>query len=135
MTKYAVTYEEVYQKTFIVEADSPEEAEEKMEYAAENITLDMDDAFDHWNIGTAKKASRTDLIFNDPLIVGEKKMTIELKGHGKISANKYTLNYISILAEQAALQFSENGMTALAEEAQEIANDIYNILSETGLYK
>lgn len=27
MAKYAVTYEEVYQKTFIVEADSPEEDE------------------------------------------------------------------------------------------------------------
>ena len=59
MAKYAVTYEEVYQKTFIIEADSPEEAEEKMEYAAENISLDMDDAFDHWNIGTAKKANCT----------------------------------------------------------------------------
>lgn len=67
MAKYAVTYEEVYQKTFIVEADSPEEAEEKMEYAAENVPLDMDDYFDHWNIETARKASRTDLIFNDPL--------------------------------------------------------------------
>lgn len=27
MAKYAVTYEEVYQKTFIVEADSPEESD------------------------------------------------------------------------------------------------------------
>lgn len=67
MAKYAVTYEEVYQKTFIVEADSPEEAEEKMEYAAENIPLDMDNCFDHWDITNVKKASQTDLIFNDPL--------------------------------------------------------------------
>lgn len=67
MAKYAVTYEEVYQKTFIVEADSPEEAEEKMEYAAENIPLNMDDCFDRWDITNVKKASQTDLIFNDPL--------------------------------------------------------------------
>ena len=29
--KYAVEYTEVYRKIFLVEADSPEEAEEKME--------------------------------------------------------------------------------------------------------
>ena len=67
MTKYAVTYEEVYQKTFIIEADSPEEAEEKMEYAAENISLDMDDAFDHWNIGTARKPKEVELKYCDLL--------------------------------------------------------------------
>ena len=66
--KYAVEYTEVYRKIFLVEADSPEEAEEKMEYAAENIPLnDMDNCFDHWDITNVKKASQTDLIFNDPL--------------------------------------------------------------------
>ena len=67
MAKYAVTYEEVYQKTFIVEADSPEEAEEKMEYAAENIPLDMDDCFDRWEVGMAIKATGIELDLYDPL--------------------------------------------------------------------
>lgn len=48
--KYAVEYTEVYRKIFLVEADSPEEAEEKMEYVAENIPIDMDNFFDHWDI-------------------------------------------------------------------------------------
>lgn len=69
MARYAVTYEEVYQKTFIVEADSPEEAEEKMEYAAENIPLDIDDVccFDRWEVGTASKATEIELDLYDPL--------------------------------------------------------------------
>lgn len=67
MAKYAITYEEVYQKTFIVEADSPEEAEEKMEYAAENIPLDMDDCFDRWEVGMATKAMEIELDLYDPL--------------------------------------------------------------------
>ena len=67
MAKYAVTYEEVYQRTFIVEADSPEEAEEKMEYAAENIPLNMDDCFDRWEVGMATKATEMEIDLYDPL--------------------------------------------------------------------
>ena len=67
MAKYAVTYEEVYQKTFIVEADSPEEAEEKMEYAAENVPLDMDDYFDHWEVGAAREPKKVELDYCDLL--------------------------------------------------------------------
>lgn len=67
MAKYAITYEEIYQKTFIVEADSPEEAEEKMEYAAENIPLHMNDNFNHWNIGSARKPKEVELKYCDPL--------------------------------------------------------------------
>ena len=36
---YKVNYTETYTKTFIIEANTPEEAEEKMEYAAENLPL------------------------------------------------------------------------------------------------
>ena len=67
MAKYAVTYEEIYQKTFIVEADSPEEAEEKMEYAAENIPLDMDNYFYRWEVVMATKATGIELDLYDPL--------------------------------------------------------------------
>ena len=67
MAKYAVTYKEVYHRTFIVEADTPEEAEEKMEYAAENIPLDMDDCFDHWEIGAARKPKKVELDYCDLL--------------------------------------------------------------------
>ena len=71
MAKYAVTYEEVYQKTFIVEADSPEKAEEKMEYAAENIPINMDDCFYRWEVVMATKATGIELDLYDPLPVEE----------------------------------------------------------------
>lgn len=67
MAKYVITYEEVYQKTFIVEADSPEEAEEKMEYAAENLPLHMDGYFDHWDMGSARVATKEEQERFDPL--------------------------------------------------------------------
>lgn len=67
MAKYAVMYEEIYYKTFIVEADTPEEAEEKMEYAAENIPINMDDCFDHWEVGMATKATEIELDLYNPL--------------------------------------------------------------------
>lgn len=56
--KYAVEYAEVYRKIFLVEADSPEEAEEKMEYVAENIPIDMDDCFDHWDIAVITNVTK-----------------------------------------------------------------------------
>ena len=72
--KYAVEYTEVYRKIFLVEADSPEEAEEKMEYAAENIPLDMDNCFDHWDIAVItnvteeeKLARKKGVHYFDPL--------------------------------------------------------------------
>lgn len=67
MAKYAVEYTEIYRKVFLVEADSEEEAEEKMEYAAENIPLDMDDCFDHWEVGMARKPKEVELKYCDPL--------------------------------------------------------------------
>ena len=52
MAKFKVNYTEIFTKTYIVEADSPEEAQEKMEYAAENISGLIDTAtdFDYWDI-------------------------------------------------------------------------------------
>lgn len=72
MAKYAVEYMEVYRKVYIVEAETPEEAEEKMEDAADNIPLDMD--FDHWEIEVLedvteeeKEAQEKGIKYFDPL--------------------------------------------------------------------
>ena len=52
MAKYAVEYVETYRKTYLVEADSYDEAVEKMEDAAENVgnLIDLADDFDHWEV-------------------------------------------------------------------------------------
>lgn len=61
MAKYAVPYEEVYHKTFIIEADLPEDAEEKMWNVAANVAIPMWNNFDHWGIGQARLATKEDL--------------------------------------------------------------------------
>ena len=53
----------------------------------------------------------------------------------KITANRYTLNYISILASEAADKFEREGADAMASEAREFANYIYNELEKSGMYK
>ena len=52
MAKYAVEYVETYRKTYLVEADSYDEAVEKMEDAAENVgnLIDLADDFEHWEV-------------------------------------------------------------------------------------
>lgn len=52
MAKFPVSYVEVYRKTYIVEAESYEEAEEKVEQKAEDcgIRVDYVDDFDHWEV-------------------------------------------------------------------------------------
>ena len=64
----------------------------------------------------------------------ERKMTIKLDEYSKISTDEYTLNYISLLAGEAAERFEEKGVYALAKEARELHNLIYNKLFEAGLY-
>ena len=49
MAKFAVSYTEVYRKTYIVEAESWEDAEEKLREVAEDSGLDASDCFDHWD--------------------------------------------------------------------------------------
>ena len=50
MKKFAVSYVETYRTTYIVEAKSYEEAEQKLREKAEDceIEIDLADDFDHW---------------------------------------------------------------------------------------
>lgn len=59
MAKFKVNYTETYTKTFVVEADSAEEAQEKMEYAAENISglIDTTTDFDYWDVEVEREIS------------------------------------------------------------------------------
>lgn len=62
MAKYKVDYTEIFRRSFIVEAESEEEAQEKMEYAAENIGGLVDvDYFDHWEASVDREANENDL--------------------------------------------------------------------------
>ena len=64
-------------------------------------------------------------------------MTINFKNSitpGKITADKYLLNFISILAGEAADKYESEGSSALAENARSLSNQIYEALSKAGLY-
>lgn len=64
-------------------------------------------------------------------------MTINFKNSitpGKITADKYLLNFISILAMEAADKYEREGSGALAEDARDLSNQIYEALSKAGLY-
>lgn len=68
MAKYKVNYTEIFRRSFIVEAESEEEAQEKMEYAAENIGGLVDvDHFDHWETSVEREANENDLKWYDEL--------------------------------------------------------------------
>lgn len=58
MAKFKVNYTEIFTHTYIVEADTEEEALEKMEYAAENVPdLTNDRDFDCWDIEVEREAN------------------------------------------------------------------------------
>ena len=68
MKKYAVGYNEFYTKTFVVEADSEEEAIEKVEHAAMYIGLNVGvDNFQRWEIGGVKEVSEKDAKYLEKL--------------------------------------------------------------------
>ena len=63
-------------------------------------------------------------------------MTISINTkHGKITADQNTLNFISILAREAADEYNREGYDALAKEAKNFALSIYNELEKAGMYK
>ena len=53
---------------------------------------------------------------------------------GEITADKYLLNFISILAGEAADKYEREGAGDLAENARSLSNQIYEALSKAGLY-
>lgn len=62
MAKFKVNYTETFTRTYIIEADTEEEAQEKMENAAENIpNLTSDRDFDYWDIEVEREANTDDL--------------------------------------------------------------------------
>lgn len=62
MAKFKVNYTETFTRTYIIEADTEEEAQEKMENAAENIpNLTSDRDFDFWDIEVEREANTDDL--------------------------------------------------------------------------
>jgi hypothetical protein len=60
-------------------------------------------------------------------------MTIETN-RGKVTANKNILNYISVLACEAADKYRQDGANALAKDAELFSDMIYEVLKESGLY-
>ena len=63
MVKYIGTYTEVFKRKYVIEANSEEEAQEKLKFAAENVNglLDAIADFDHWETEIEKEASVRDL--------------------------------------------------------------------------
>ena len=53
---------------------------------------------------------------------------------GEVTANEHLLNFISILAGEAADKYEREGAGALAENARSLSNQIYEALSKAGLY-
>ena len=50
-------------------------------------------------------------------------------------ATQYFLNYVSLLATEAANRWDSMGCEAIAKEAREFGSVIYKMLEEQGLYK
>ena len=61
-------------------------------------------------------------------------MTVEIKGFGKLTANKDVLNIISMLADEASDRYEELNKIISANQAREIAKDIYDKLEKAGFY-
>ena len=71
MAKFKVNYTEVYTRSFIVEAENKEEAQEKMERAAESVPgLITNEDFDHWDVGMVREATQNDISRCDMLPEG-----------------------------------------------------------------
>lgn len=55
--------------------------------------------------------------------------------NGKITANKDTLNAISIAFAKAADKYKDEGANALAGRYDRVSEEIYNALKNTGYYQ
>lgn len=63
-----------------------------------------------------------------------KPMTITTSA-GKINASKSTLNKLCLLACTAAERYRNDGMNALAKEADDISEAIHDALADLGYYE
>ena len=63
------------------------------------------------------------------------KMTVEIKGIGKITANKRMLNLISKMAYESYAWQAKQGYDALAEQSKEISDEVYDRLKDAGYYE
>lgn len=62
-------------------------------------------------------------------------MTIQTAFDGKITSDKSTLNWLSILCDKAAEAFEAQGSKGLAEHARRDGMAIYEALEKAGFYK
>lgn len=98
MAKFAVSYSEVYRKTYIVEAESWADAEEKLREVAEDSGLDASDCFDHWDtepsdtFGCKPIPENADLRCFDIL---ETRTTEEISGVEKDKSLNYIISFVS----------------------------------------
>ena len=60
-------------------------------------------------------------------------MTVTINGY-KVTANKETLNYISMLANEASRRYGEENYNGLSEEAYSFSKVIFDKLNATGYY-
>ena len=60
-------------------------------------------------------------------------MTITFNGY-KVTANKQTMNYLSILASEAYHNYKNEGYEGLANEADKFSQAIFDELSSQGYY-
>lgn len=61
-------------------------------------------------------------------------MTIELTNGHKITGDEITLNYMSMVLNEAAENYSRKGLTFIARDCQIDSDIIYRALKEKGLY-
>ena len=66
---FKVTYTETYIKSYVIEAESQEEAEKKANTLAEECEIPIDNAddFDHWDLEVGKETTEDEAIYYDRL--------------------------------------------------------------------
>lgn len=66
---YKVTYTETYTKSYVIEAESQEEAENKVNKLAEECEIPIDNAddFDHWDFEVEKEITEDEASYYDRL--------------------------------------------------------------------
>ena len=73
------------------------------------------------------------------IIIDGYEVEINAKSTGKKQYNKsdtmYLLNMLSILAREAYHSYDYTGCTNFAHKARDVADKIYKLLDENGLYK